>query len=224
MKKKFSLSLLVLLVAGTAFTLAVPAEAGQEVVTGTPARGVTRRLAPDGERPLIVVPPLETVKLSDTGPKDYNSYVLKISLYEKDAEGRWTLSEKRTGAFAQQSSAPGTVNWASLGFDDYVKARPGLANYDKMSMSEADYLKMRDAECNAIADATLREQCLEFRKNRRTEWLDGLLSKNDIGGIINETVAPLRGATYEVAAAPLEEPEREGVLRPGIAPNPCIKH
>lgn len=192
-----------------------------EFVTDFPARGISRRIAPKGQRPLIVVPPFETVKLSDAAVRDYNSYVLRISLYEKDVEGRWTLSAKRVGAFAQQSSQPGAVNWASLGFDDYVKARPGLADYDKLSISETAYVTMRDAECNVMTDPDAKEQCLAFRKHRRTEWLDGLLQKDDNGKVVTETVAPLTGGSHPVAAAPLEETGRPGVKHPELAFNPC---
>ena len=192
-------------------------------VTGQPPRGITRREPPIGERPLLVVPPLENVKISDKREKDFGSYIVRTSLYRKDSDGRYVLINREDSAFSQQQSigdeAPG--DWTKMTFDDYIDARPGLKDYDRLSISEEAYIALRDAECHEISNPTARRQCLEFRKNRRTEWLDGLTQKNDDGIAITEDNVPLTGKTYDVAAAPLEPAIKVGKKRPELAYNPC---
>ena len=198
-------------------------DGGAITVTESAPRGISRREAPVGERPLLVVPPLEDVKKSDTGEKDFGSYLVRTSLYRKDSDGRYVLIRREDSAFSQQQDvgAGATEVWQKMAFDDYVNARPGLRDYDKLTISEEVYTVLRDAECHEIPNPVARTQCLEFRKNRRTEWLDGLTQKRDDGIVINENNVPLTGRRYELAAAPLEPAQRMGRKRPELADNPC---
>ena len=191
-------------------------------VTGEAPRGVSRRGAPIGERPLLVVPPLEEAKLSDSGEKDFGSYLVRTSLYRKE-NGKFVLMRREDSAFSQQQSRGGASNenWKRMKFDDYVAARPGLSGYERMTVTEEGYVAMRDAECKYLVDGKMKEQCHEFRKNRRTEWLDGLIQKNDTGDTVTEDVVSLRGGTYDIAVAPLEPVEKPGVRHPELAPDPC---
>ena len=191
-------------------------------VTEKALRGISRRETPVGERPLLIVPPFEDVKQSDTGTKDFSSYLVRTSLYRKE-NGKYVLIRREDSAFSQQQALGGTANevWKKMKFDDYIAARPGLIDYDKLSISDASYIILRDAECNTMSDGTRRLQCLEFRRQRHTEWLDGLLQKNDTGDVITENNVPLKGTDYNIAAAPLELVTRSGVTNKKLANYPC---
>ena len=49
-------------------------------VTSEAPRGVSRRESPVGERPLLIVPPLDEVKFSDSNTKDFGSYLVRTSV------------------------------------------------------------------------------------------------------------------------------------------------